>query len=93
MLSNKNYPYIVKSGGLLRGRIHKHDITNEDTNDSPKDKNNVKGPRKGQGKKKKRKKKQKSVFFATFHKKTTKQLFFLEKKIHDLSDDDDDDDD
>tara|TARA_B110000459_G_scaffold153419_1_gene167527 strand:+ start:3338 stop:3547 length:210 start_codon:yes stop_codon:yes gene_type:complete len=34
MLSNKNYPYIVKSGGLLRGRIHKHDIKNEDTNDS-----------------------------------------------------------
>ena len=29
MLSNKNYPYIVKSGGLLRGRIHKHDIKND----------------------------------------------------------------
>jgi hypothetical protein len=27
------YPYIVKSGGLLRGRIHKHDIKNEDSND------------------------------------------------------------
>lgn len=86
MLSNKNYPYIVKSGGLLRGRIHKHDITNEDTNDSPKDKNNVKGPRKGQGKKKKTKK-----CVATFHEKQ-QQLFFLEKKIYDLSDDDDDDD-
>jgi len=34
MLSNKNYPYIVKSRGLLRGRIHKRDIKNEDTNDS-----------------------------------------------------------
>ena len=69
----------MKSGGLLRGRIHKHDITNEDTNDSPKDKNNVKGPRKGQGKKK----------------KTTQQLFFFyeKKKIYDLSSDDDDDDD
>jgi hypothetical protein len=75
MLSNKNYPYIVKSGGLLRGRIHKHDIKNEDTNDSPKDKNNVKGPRKGQGKKKKTKK-----CVATFHKKQ-QQLFFLEKKL------------
>ena len=93
MLSNKNYPYIVKSGGLLRGRIHKRDITNEDTNVIPQRTKTVKGPRKGQGKKKKRRKKQKSVFFATFHKKTTKQLFFLEKKIHDLSDDDDDDDD
>ena len=78
----------MKSGGLLRGRIHKHDITNEDTNDSPKDKNNVKGPRKGQGKKKKTKK----CVLPLFTKKQQQQLFFLEKKIYDLSDDDDDDD-
>ena len=45
-----------------------------------KDKNGVKGPRKGQGKKK----------------KTTQQLFFFyekKKDIYDLSSDDDDDDD
>ena len=88
MLSNKNYPYIVKSGGLLRGRIHKHDIKNEDTNDS------YKGQKlsKVQEKVKERRKKQKSCHFS---RKTTQQLFFFyeKKKIYDLSSDDDDDDD
>ena len=90
MLSNKNYPYIVKSGGLLRGRIHKHDIIkNEDTNVIPtKDKNCQRSKKRSR-----KEEKNKKVCVATFHKKTTKQLFFLEKKIHDLSDDDDDDDD
>lgn len=88
MLSNKNYPYIVKSGGLLRGRIHKRDITNEDTNVIPQRTKTVKGPRKGQGKKKKTKK----CVLPLFTKKQQQQLFFLEKKIYDLSDDDDDDD-
>ena len=80
MLSNKNYPYIVKSGGLLRGRIHKHDIKNEDTNDS------YKGQKlsKVQEKVKERRKKQHNNFFSSTKKK---------KDIYDLSSDDDDDDD
>ena len=87
MLSNKNYPYIVKSGGLLRGRIHKHDIKNEDTNDS------YKGQKLSKVQEKvKERKKQKSCHFS---RKTTQQLFFFyeKKKIYDLSSDDDDDDD
>ena len=73
----------MKSGGLLRGRIHKRDIKNEDTNDS------YKGQKlsKVQEKVKERS--------ATFHEKQHKQLFFFyeKKKIYDLSSDDDDDDD
>jgi len=76
MLSNKNYPYIVKSGGLLRGRIHKRDITNEDTNVIPQRTKTVKGPRKGQGKKKKTKK----CVFCHFSQKNNKTTFFLGKK-------------
>ena len=77
MLSNKNYPYIVKSGGLLRGRIHKHDIKNEDTNDS-KDKNCQRSKKRSR----KKKKTTQQLFF-----------FYEKKKIYDLSSDDDDDDD
>ena len=90
MLSNKNYPYIVKSGGLLRGRIHKHDIIkNEDTNVIPtKDKNCQRSKKRSR----KEEKNKKVVRCHFSQKKTTKQLFFLEKKIYDLSDDDDDDD-
>jgi len=53
-----------------------------------KDKNGVKGPRKGQGKKKTKK-------LPLFTKNNTQQLFFFyeKKKIYDLSSDDDDDDD
>jgi len=78
MLSNKNYPYIVKSRGLLRGRIHKHDIKNEDTNDS------YKGQKlsKVQEKVKERRKNNTTTFF-----------LLRKKKIYDLSSDDDDDDD
>lgn len=52
-----------------------------------KDKNGVKGPRKGQGKKKTKK-------LPLFTKNNTQQLFFFyeKKKIYDLSSDDDDDD-
>ncbi len=78
MLSNKNYPYIVKSGGLLRGRIHKHDIKNEDTNDSYKGQKLSKVQEKV---KERRKKQHKQLFF-----------FYEKKKIYDLSSDDDDDD-
>ena len=70
----------MKSGGLLRGRIHKHDIKNEDTNDSYK---GQKLSSKVQEKVKERRKKQhKQLFF-----------FYEKKKIYDLSSDDDDDDD
>jgi hypothetical protein len=55
----------VKSGGLLRGRIHKRDIKNEDTNDS------YKGQKlsKVQEKVKERRKKQHNNFFSSTKKK------------------------
>jgi len=60
----------VKSGGLLRGRIHKRDIKNEDTNDS------YKGQKlsKVQEKVKERRKKQHNNFFSSTKKKKKNDL-------------------
>lgn len=70
-------PYIVKSGGLLRGRIHKRDIKNEDTNDS------YKGQKRCQ-RSKKRSRKEKNKKVATFHEKQHTTTFFLLRKKKDI---------